>query len=350
MSLAGSTKSSRPAARHAWARLSDEALLDLRFCDLRLRLDEPRLQAGIGRLYSELDQRGIRHRPQTWLAEEWFSPDGVPGIAIPFYLAHPRLRRLEYRLVHEIEGGSARDLIRILRHEAGHAIDTAFRLRRHKAWREVFGRASQRYPTYYAPRPASRDFVQHLGLWYAQSHPTEDFAETFAVWLPPRSRWRSAYAGWPALAKLEYVDAVLQELSGQRPRRASRAFIDPLSTNRRTLREHYRRKLAVDRSGEDERYDRRLLRVFGHADDHPDNRPASHFLRSLRGRLREEMNRQVVTHPYLVNHVLDTAIQRARILRLRLAGDVRRAERDATRMVRHIILDTLARNREKYRL
>ena len=110
-----------------------------------------------------------------------------------FYLVHPRLQRLERRFMHEVEGGNDKWLMRILRHETGHAIDTAFGLRRRKAWRDTFGKASRRYPSRYSPRPASRRFVLHLGHWYAQSHPTEDFAETFAVWLPRNSRWRSQY-------------------------------------------------------------------------------------------------------------------------------------------------------------
>ena len=30
---------------------------------------------------------------------------------------------------------------------------------------------------------------------YAASHPEEDFAETFAVWLTPRSNWRQSFPG-----------------------------------------------------------------------------------------------------------------------------------------------------------
>ena len=236
--MQGSTDSEKGTAEPSWASLGDQALLDLRFCDLRLRLDEPRLRAAIERLHAELAQRGIRFRPHCWLAEEWFSPDGVPGIAIPFYLAHPRLMLLERKIVHEVEGGTNTWLMRILRHEAGHAVDTAFGLRRRKAWREVFGKASQRYPTRYAPKPVSQSFVLHLGLWYAQSHPTEDFAETFAVWLPARSRWRSEYADWPAIRKLQFVDRTMAELQGSRPGNTSRKTIEPLSRNRKTLRAH----------------------------------------------------------------------------------------------------------------
>src|SRR5690606_17650944 len=119
-----------------------------------------------------------------------------------------------------------------------HAIDTAFRLRRRKDWRRIFGPASKPYPDAYVPRPSSRSYVLHLDWWYAQSHPCEDFAETFAVWLQPRSRWRSRYAGWPALKKLEYVDQVMRDIADTRPPVHSRERTDSLTRNRRTLRKH----------------------------------------------------------------------------------------------------------------
>ena len=338
------------APEPAWVGLSDEALLDLRFCDLDLRMDQPRLERGISRLYEELERKGLRFRPRCWLAEEWFSPDGVPGIAVPFYLAHPRLARLERRMNHVVEGGTHPWFMRILRHEAGHAIDTAFGLRRRKAWRQVFGRASQPYPTRYVARPGSRRFVLHLGLWYAQSHPTEDFAETFAVWLPARSRWRSQYADWPALRKLEYVDRTMADLKGIKPRNSSRRFVEPLSENRKTLRAHYRRRQSGESPLESHRYDRRLLRVFAPAGRNSQTLSASRFLTDLRPRLSRELSRQVGMHPYLIHQVMDESVSRARILRLRLRHDPARSARDAQRMVEHIVLDTLNRNREHYAL
>ena len=131
----------RPA--HAWTRLSDEALLSLRFCDLKLSVEGSRLRHRVKRLYAELESRGISVRPHVWLSEEWFSPDGVPGIAVPFYLAHPRLERLERRIMREVEGGNGRQLMRILRHEAGHAVDNAYRLRRRKRWHSLHHRPGQ---------------------------------------------------------------------------------------------------------------------------------------------------------------------------------------------------------------
>ena len=334
----------------AWTRLDDEELLGKRFCDLRLTLSGSPLEHSVRRLYGELARKGIGFRPHFWLSEEWFSPDGVPGIAIPFYLAHPRLTRLERRLMHEVEGGNDKWLMRILRHETGHAIDTAFGLRRRKAWRDAFGKASRRYPSRYSPRPGSRNFVLHLGHWYAQSHPTEDFAETFAVWLPPRSRWRSQYAGWPAFAKLEYVDRAMRGLEGRRAIRLSRDTVEPLSRNQRTLREHYRRKLVRYEVDLAQSYDRRLLRVFGRRDDHPRGLAASRFLREIRPQLRRLLTRRARMHPYLVNHVLRTATQRARALDLKLKGSQRRTKRDVLAMLERIMLDMLLRDRENYAL
>ena len=66
--------------------------------------------------------------PHAWLSDEWFSPDNTPGIAIPFYLAHPRLMRLERRQILEVEGGTASECLRILRHETGHVVQHAYRL------------------------------------------------------------------------------------------------------------------------------------------------------------------------------------------------------------------------------
>jgi hypothetical protein len=334
----------------AWTRLEDEALLDMRFCDLRLSLRRSGLDAAVERLYEELRLKGIRFRPHIWLSEEWFSPDGTPGIAIPFYLAHPRLERLERRFMHEVEGGNDKWLMRILRHETGHAIDTAFALRRRKAWRQTFGHASRRYPSRYSPRPGSRRFVLHLGHWYAQSHPTEDFAETFAVWLPPRSRWRSQYAGWPALAKLAYVDATMRGLEGRRAICLNRDVIEPLAENTRTLREHYRRKQRRYEFDAVRTYDRRLLRVFGTAEEHPRGILAGRFLREVRPQLKRLLVRRARMHPYLVQHVLRTATQRARLLNLRLTHSQRETKRELVVMLERIMLDMLLRDRENYAL
>ena len=122
----------------------------------------------------------------------------------------------------EVEGGTRRQCLQLLRHEAGHAVHHAFKLQRRRRWTNIFGKSSEPYPDYYQPNPASKRFVHYLDLWYAQSHPDEDFAETFAVWLDPRSNWRRRYRSWPALTKLEFVDELMEELAGKGLRLSSR--------------------------------------------------------------------------------------------------------------------------------
>src|SRR5262245_23548114 len=255
-------KARRARVTVPWARLSDEKLLALRFCDLKLSLERSPLARRVRRLYSELEHRGFEFRPHVWLSEEWFSPDGVPGIAVPFYLAHPRLERLERRIMREAEGGNARWLMRILRHEAGHALDNAYRLRRRKVWRDVFGPASLPYPHRYRARPGSRRYVHHLGEWYAQSHPTEDFAETFAVWLKPNSDWRRTYQGWPAFHKLSLVDDLMNSVRGRRPPVRNRLRVEPIESDTRTLADHYRKKLARHRKYRRGLADELLRKIF----------------------------------------------------------------------------------------
>ena len=195
-----------------WPNLGDEELLDARLAELPLSI-EGTLASRIAQLREELDTRGLRFPLHFYLSDEWFTPDGATSIAIPFYLAHARLEKLEETQMFEVEGGEHEWCMRILRHEAGHAIDNAFRLRRRRQRRETFGSPSIPYPEFYTPKPYSKSFVLHLDAWYAQSHPDEDFAETFAVWLTPSSEWRGRYAGWPALKKLEYMDALMQSVS-----------------------------------------------------------------------------------------------------------------------------------------
>ena len=158
----------------------------MRIKDLGLTIEGTWLQGCVEKLYDELDERLLRFKPHVWLSDDWFSPNNIPGFAIPFYLAHPRLRRLEHDQFLDVEGASRAECMRIMRHEAGHAFQHAYQLHRRRRWQELFGKSSTRYPEYYRPNPASKKYVQHLRLWYAQSHPDEDFAETFAVWLRSR--------------------------------------------------------------------------------------------------------------------------------------------------------------------
>jgi hypothetical protein len=348
----------QPRGRAHWSTLSDDELLDLQFRELGLPDDPRRLRAagtlGLVRALSRLDRelagRGIGFRPHYWFAEEWFSPDGVPGIAIPFYLAHPRLARLERRMMGEVEGGNARWLMRILRHEAGHAVDTAWRLRTTTAWRRTFGPPSRRYPRSYVPRPRSQAFVLHLGHWYAQSHPTEDFAETFAVWLAPRSRWRSEYADWPVAQKLRYVDETMAGLRGQPPLVTNRRVVDAIGTSRRTLREHYRERRRYAEQAAPQRYDRALRRCFVPRTGDPREIPAASFIQAARPGLTRLLSRRERLHPYLIHNVARLLVHRARELDLAWRSGLRQTKRETLWLLERMLFDQLRRGRDRYLL
>jgi hypothetical protein len=305
--------------RLKWDLLTDEQLLDLRLCDLPIRIKGTPLEQRVQRLYEELEERGLRFRPHVWFSEEWFTVDGVPGFAIPFYLAHPRLMKLERKMMLEVEGGTERECMRVLRHEAGHALDNAFRFHEKRRWRELFGSFSRPYPESYKPKPNSRNYVLNLKAWYAQAHPAEDFAETFAVWLRPGSRWRRWYEGWPALRKLEYVDQIMSEIVGMPPQNKSQSRVEPLSELKQTLREHYWRKREYYAVQWPAPYDRDLRRIFSQEPHHARRPTAASLLRRFRGELRHIVAEGTGVHHYTVDHLLEILIDRCRELKLRVA-------------------------------
>ena len=291
---------------------------------LRVKVKGTWLEDCVNTLNEELRERGIRLQPHTWMSSEWFSPADVPGIAIPFYLAHPRLMKLEKKMMLEVEASTWSECMAILRHEAGHAMQHAYQLQRRRRWQQLFGPSSKHYPLYYRPNPASRRYVQHLRRWYAQSHPDEDFAETFAVWLKPRSKWRTRYAGWPALKKLEYVDELMGEIAGERPLVTSRERVDPLSSLSQTLGEHYRKKQAFYAFDPPKTYDRDLHSLFS-AD--PRHRRAHRRRPSSGGTARKSgslVAQWTGENQLTLDAVLDEMISRCRELDLRAPGSERR--------------------------
>jgi hypothetical protein len=316
----------------AWASYSDQDLLNVRLKDLRVSIKGTWLADQLAQLHEELAVRKVAVRAHAWLSHEWFSPHFTPGIAIPFYLAHPRLARLERKMVLEVEGGTARECMRILRHEAGHVVQRAYGLHRRQRWRELFGNASKRYPDHYRPDPTSRHHVQHLRRWYAQCHPDEDFAETFAVWLAPRSNWRARYADWPALKKLEYVDELMSELAGVKPAPKRRVEMDPLKSLGMTLGEHYaekRERFAVDAPTI---FDRDLKRIFSTAP-----RPNAPLAAGVIKRHREGIMRSVAyytgEYPLALDAALEDVIDRSRALKLRASGSEQRVRNEITALL-----------------
>lgn len=301
--------------RKDWVRWSDERLLDLRICDLGVRLKGTWLEEPVEQLYEELAAKDIRVRPHVWLSSEWFSPDGVPGIGVPFYLAHPRLMKLERRQMLEVEGGTKRGCMKLLRHEAGHAVQHAFRLHRKRKAQQVFGKSSEPYPDFYRSNPASKRYVQNLDLWYAQSHPDEDFAETFAVWLQPSSQWRKRYRGWPALKKLECVDQLMGDIAGRKPPVTCRERVEPVRTLRQTLRSYYERKREHYLTPAPKAPDAELRCLFDAAPGRGE--PATRFLRRHRREVIEHVKPWVGDYEFALRAMYDEALERCKALGLR---------------------------------
>ncbi len=300
--------------------MPDNELLRMRFCDLPLHLKGSVIQDRANIVFDELTQRGIRLRPTLWIAEEWYNPDGVVGFAVPFYLLHPRLIRLERKMMLEAEGASLIEAMSILRHETGHAVDEAFRLSEMREYRQVFGSPQRAYPKNYTADPDSRDFVQHLNAWYAQSHPVEDFAETFAVWMKSERSWRRTYRDWPALEKLRTVERWMRERRGVEPVIKPKRIPDEIKNSTRTLAQHYDEKRDFYAIEAEDEFDGALQRIFqenGHDRRRRWNVSAARLLSSHRTRLRRRTAKPLGVPAYVVDQVLRQLVHRARILKLK---------------------------------
>ena len=312
-----------------WDSLPDEELLNVRMCDLPIRIEHD-LAERIAHLRAELQTAGLQAPLHFYLSDEWFTPDGTTSIALPFYLAHPRLSKLEETQMLEVEGGEYEWCMRILRHEAGHAIDNAFKLRLRRQRRKVFGSSTKPYPESYTPRPYSRSFVLHLDAWYAQSHPDEDFAETFAIWLTPNSEWRQRYAGWPAVKKLEYMDLLMRSVRGTPARLDNPEEIEPLWRLRKTLRQHYRTKRRHYGVDYPNFYDRDLRRLFSDAPEFSSNITAAQFIGRIRRATRRVVSEWTGIYQYTIDQVIEDMITRSRELKLRLAVPEDQARQEFT--------------------
>lgn len=235
--------------KRPWQNFSSHQLLRQPVSKLGLQFESSPLRRFREQLYRDLQQAGLQYfKPEIYFGDEWFSPDRVPKISVPFYLAHPALRKIEKSLMGEVEGGTPRQFMQLLRHESGHAFDHAYRCSSRSDWQNVFGSPKAKYdPDNYTFNPRSRDFVRHLPKHYAQSHPDEDFAETFAVLITPNSQWRQRYqAGTGAREKLEFVYSLIQSFSARRPAVTSGPRMCLASRMQTSLVRYYKGRIASD--------------------------------------------------------------------------------------------------------
>jgi hypothetical protein len=308
----------------AWTSLKDEDLLKLRIADLKLKVEGSEIEERVQQLYQELEARNLLLKPRVYLGDEWFSPEGVPAISVPFYLAHPRLKALEQNQMLEVEGGNPGWFMKLIRHEAGHCFDHAWGFSRRPAWRKIFGSPKQEYhPETYHPRPYSKSFVKHLDNWYSQAHPDEDFAETFAVWLTPGLDWRREYAGWTvALEKLEYVDRLAKEVAGKKPRVSDGP--QPYSAHRlkSTLERYYHKRRKENAPGYPDFYDDDLRRIFsGDKSLSKRTHSAARFMTQSRKPIVDTVSYWTGERKYTVHSLVKKLASRCESLDLRVGKD-----------------------------
>ena len=262
--------------------LSREQLLERRIGDLKLQLDDAPIGRLARRLYDELAAAGlVQFRPPVYLSDDWGCPDRIPIIGVPFYLADEQLTRLADELLEGVDAESDDEIMLYLRHEAGHALNYAHRLYDWPEWTSMFGPFLRPYSDDYTPNPFSRSFVRHLPAWYAQKHPDEDFAETFAVWLDPQSNWREVYADWPCLQKLHFVDELPRRIGSQPPPVTAENYDTQEEFLLCTIAEHYSR-LAPVRVDIPRAFDAALRDIFPTPENLEAARPAIDLFRTHR--------------------------------------------------------------------
>ncbi|MFA6281708.1 MAG: putative zinc-binding metallopeptidase [Candidatus Omnitrophota bacterium] len=298
--------------------LSEEELLKFRIKYLPLSIEGTWLADCVKQLYEELDAKGIKFKPVCYLADEWFSPDQDPQIGIPFSLAHPALIKLEKKMMREAEGETRAWCMMLLRHEAGHAINYAYKLYQTPDWKRVFGQFSKAYLDAYRFRPYSKSFVRHLEKFYAQCHPDEDFAETFAVWLTPGFDWRAIYKGWKAIAKLQYVEEVVLEIKDKPPLVKTGRKYRKASTLNLTLSNYYKKKKHVYAEDFPDYHDTNLTKIFAVKEKKDDSKLP--FAYSIIKKYKEVISTNVSVwsgeKKFIINDLLETLISRSRELGL----------------------------------
>jgi len=305
-----------------WTNLSDEDLLERKISHLGLKLEGTDLQPLVQQLYDELSQKGLAFHPPVHVGDEWFVPVGIPAIFTPFFLAHDRLRKLERKMVLEVEGEAPEAFMRLIRHEAAHAYAYAYQLYKKKKWQRTFGlTSSEETPQFYRPRPYSHSYVLHLDDWYAQSHPDEDFAETFAVWLTPADDWRKRYQGWKALQKLEYVDELMRSLAGKPPLHHPQYDVAEYDCLNLKLKTYYARKRKLYEDSYPNFYDNDLQQLFAAGPEVVGRVKASTYLRQHRRQLMDSVCQWTNEKKYRVNKLLNRLIERCEQLNLYIKAD-----------------------------
>lgn len=308
------------------SRLSEEELLSLRVCELPLNIEGTWLEECVKELYRELEDKGFHFKPLCYLADEWLTPDKEPVVGVPFFLAHPALIKLEKKMILDAEGSTRSWCMKLLRHEAGHALNYAYKLYRRKKWQKIFGQFSKEYDDTYRFRPYSRNFVRHLEDYYAQYHPDEDFAETFAVWLTPNLKWQAQYKGWKAIEKLNYIDELMSGIKDKEPLVKKGKKYWEASRMRITLKNFYKKKRHFYMEDFPDFHDSNLKKIFLSIESSERSSRknkdllAADTIRRYKKDILNNVAKWTGEKKYIINDLLDSIIQRCKALGL-LSGD-----------------------------
>ncbi|MFH1318678.1 MAG: hypothetical protein ABIH71_06655, partial [Candidatus Omnitrophota bacterium] len=298
------------------ANITEEELLNVKVCNLPVKIEGTWVWDCIAELYKELLIKELKFKPQCYLADEWLTPDGEPIVGVPFFIAHPTLMKLERKMMFDVEGGTKQSCLKLLRHETGHAINYAYKLYKRRKWQKIFGKFSTEYKDFYRFRPYSKNFVIHLDDYYAQYHPDEDFAETFSVWLTLGLDWHNQYKGWGALRKLKYVDELMNEIKVKEPVVPNGNKYWQAKNLRVTLKNYYKKRKHSSAEDFPDFHDLNLKKMFV-CEDKKTKLP-------LAAEVIKRYNKDIVNNVYswtrekkhIINDLLKTIIARCKELNL----------------------------------
>ena len=325
---------------YPWEKLSDNDLLELRFCDLELKIEGSRIEPLIHELYLELELKKIKFRPHVWISEDWFAMDGIPGIAVPFYVLHKRFSQLCKKMQLEDEGYNKKEAIKLLRHETGHAIDNAYKLRLSRQRQTLFGLSSTEYPESYSPENISANYVSHLNPWYAQAHPDEDWAETFAMWLTPNSRWRELYKNTMAYNKLEFMDKVMGTLRDKEPLVLKKNQPGDISNSRRKLKTFFQEKIESLKAEPDLNLIPSAYFIFSGDSKFRSKKRADQFLKQNRDLICKKVAQWTGHNSYTVKSIYTQFTKNCKTLNLHLIKSERETRVDVTCMLTSQIMNS----------
>lgn len=301
--------------------------------EMGLKLEGSPIERFVQQFYRELERKGLKKfRPQCYLSDEWGCPSEEPVIGIPFYLADPKLQRLE-REMNDLE--DSRQIMMYMRHEAGHAFNYAYQLFKTPEWRELFGPFRRPYRDFYRPVAFSRQYVRHMEGWYAQKHPDEDFAETFAVWMTPRAQWRKRYKGWGAMKKLLYMERIGKKFSNVEPLVAHGTADITVEQMYVTVADFYDKAAVQQLSPGDLTLDTDLMDIFNASRRRKKGvRPAIDFLRENRKTITDKVTYWTGVQRPLLKKLME-AIE-SRVAELKLNVDITGERQHLTELVAYM--------------